>query len=60
MLSQISLLFLKEKKTMKMLKGTEYDMKWRGRSYRNKLSVAHEVKNFNLTNDKHIHLLYDN
>jgi hypothetical protein len=44
MLSQISLLFLKEKKTMKVLEGTEYDMEWRVRIYRDKLSVAHEVK----------------
>lgn len=59
MLSQISLLFLKGKKTMKMLEGTEYDMEWRVGIYRDQLS-AHEVKGCNLTNDKHIYLLHDN
>lgn len=45
---------------MKVLEGTEYDMKWKVRIYRDTLAAAHEVKDFSATNHKHVQLLHDN
>jgi hypothetical protein len=50
------------KENNKEVIGTEFDMKWKIRIYKQmELTLAHEVKGFKLTNSKkHIHLLCDN
>lgn len=58
MLSQMRLLFLKGKETMKMLR--EQSMTRDGEEQVTETHcLAHEVVRCNLTNDKHILLLHD-